>query len=127
VPLVGTIAVVTFVASYVPIIGAWTAGFFVFALALADQGTSTAFLMALVVFLANGPLQQIVQPIAYGATLEVNPLVVFVVTIAAGTLFGMVGLVLGAPLVSAGVHISADLRKAEAPEVAPPEPAPEAV
>ncbi|MGZ4202878.1 MAG: AI-2E family transporter [Thermoleophilaceae bacterium] len=109
VPLVGTIALVTFLASYVPIIGAWTAGFFVFGLALADQGTSTAFIMALIVFLANGPLQQIVQPIAYGATLELNPLVVFTVTIAAGTLFGMVGLVLAAPLVSAAVHIHAEL------------------
>ena len=111
VPLVGTIALVTFLASYVPIIGAWTAGFFVFGLALAEQGTSTAFVMALIVFLANGPLQQIVQPIAYGATLELNPLVVFTVTIAAGTLFGMVGLVLAAPLVSAAVHIHADLNE----------------
>jgi putative heme transporter len=133
VPLVGTIAVVTFVASYVPILGAWTAGFFAFALALADKGTSTALIMALIVFLANGPLQQIVQPIAYGATLEVNPLVVFVATIAGGTLFGMVGLVLSAPLISAGVHISADLRGAAVPETdgsapvePPPEPAPEA-
>jgi predicted PurR-regulated permease PerM len=134
VPLVGTIAVVTFLASYVPIVGAWTAGFFVFALALADKGTSTAFIMALIVFLANGPLQQIVQPIAYGATLEVNPLVVFVVTIASGLLFGMVGLVLGAPLVSAGVHISKDLREAaipptdgSAPAEPPAAPAPEVV
>ena len=118
-----------------PIVGAWTAGFFVFALALADKGTSTAFIMALIVFLANGPLQQIVQPIAYGATLEVNPLVVFVVTIASGLLFGMVGLILGAPLVSAGVHISRDLSQPAAPpegDVAapaepPPEPAPEVV
>jgi putative heme transporter len=124
VPLVGTIAVVTFVASYVPIVGAWTAGIFVFALALADKGTSTALIMALIVFLANGPLQQIVQPIAYGATLEVNPLVVFVVTIAGGTLFGMVGLVLAAPLVSAGVHISRDLGRAAPAE---PEPEPELV
>jgi predicted PurR-regulated permease PerM len=124
VPLVGTIAVVTFVASYVPIVGAWTAGFFVFALALADKGTSTALIMALIVFLANGPLQQIVQPIAYGATLEVNPLVVFVVTIAGGTLFGMIGLVLAAPLVSAGVHISRDLGRAAPAE---PEPEPELV
>jgi putative heme transporter len=111
VPLPGTIAVVTFVASYVPFLGAWTAGFFAFALALADKGTSTALLMALVVFLANGPLQQIVQPIAYGATLDLNPLVVFSVTIAAGALFGMAGLVLAAPLVSAAVHIAQDLRR----------------
>jgi len=108
-PLPGTIAVVTFVASYVPIVGAWTAGIFAFALVLATSGTSDAFVMALIVFLANGPLQQIVQPIAYGATLQLNPLVVFSVTIASGALFGMVGLVLGAPLVSAAVNINRDL------------------
>jgi putative heme transporter len=113
VPLVGTIALVTFLASYVPILGAWTAGIFTFALALADKGTSTAFIMALIVFLANGPLQQIVQPIAYGATLQLNPLVVFTVTIAAGSLFGMVGLVLAAPLVSAAVRINDDLAELE--------------
>src|SRR4051794_7112041 len=121
VPLAGTIAVVTFVASYVPFLGAWTAGFFAFALALADQGTATAFAMALIVFIANGPAQQIVQPIAMGASLDLNPLVVFVVTIAAGCLFGMVGLILAAPLVSAGVHIKRDLDAASAARApAPP-------
>jgi putative heme transporter len=109
VPLLGTIALVTFLGSYIPIIGAWTAGIFVFALALADQGTAAAVIMALIVFLANGPFQQVIQPIIYGATLKLNPLVVFSVTIAAGTLFGMAGLVLAAPLVSAAVHIHADL------------------
>src|SRR6201999_901632 len=84
VPLVGTIAIVTFLASYVPIIGAWTAGILAFALALADQGTTAALAMALVVFLSNGPLQQVVQPLVYGATLHLNALVVFSVTIAAG-------------------------------------------
>ena len=105
VPLPGTIALVTFLGGYIPIVGAWTAGIFTFALALADQGTTSALIMGLIVFLANGPLQQIIQPIVYGATLRLNPLVVFSVTIAAGTLFGMVGLVLAAPLVSAGVRI----------------------
>jgi putative heme transporter len=114
VPLLGTIALVTFLGSYIPIIGAWTAGIFVFALALADQGTAAALIMALIVFLANGPLQQVIQPIIYGATLRLNPLVVFSVTIAAGTLFGMVGLVLAAPLVSAAVHIHDDLTRLKA-------------
>ena len=110
-PLLGTIAIVTFIASYVPIIGAWTAGIFVFALALAEQGTSAALIMALVVFISNGPLQQIVQPVVYGATLRLNPLVVFSVTIAAGTLFGILGMVLAAPLISAAVRIRGDLRQ----------------
>ncbi len=54
-------------------------------------------------------LRQIVQPIAFGATLGLNPLVVLIVTIAAGSLFGMVGLVLAAPLTSAATHIAADV------------------
>jgi predicted PurR-regulated permease PerM len=109
VPLPGTIAIVTFIASYVPIIGAWTAGIFVFALALADQGTTAAVIMAVIVFVSNGPLQQIVQPVVYGATLRLNPLVVFSVTIAAGTLFGIAGMILAAPLISAAVRIHDDL------------------
>jgi predicted PurR-regulated permease PerM len=114
VPLLGTIAIVSFLASYVPIVGAWTAGIFVFAITLADQGTTSALIMALIVFLSNGPLQQIVQPVVYGAALRLNPLVVFSVTIAAGTLFGMAGMVLAAPLVSAAVRIHDDLARLRA-------------
>ena len=113
-PLLGTIAIVTFIASYVPIIGAWTAGIFAFALALANQGTTAAIIMGVIVFLANGPLQQVVQPIVYGATLRLNPLVVFSVTIGAGALFGMVGMILAAPLISAAVRIHDDRARIKA-------------
>ncbi|MGE0029115.1 MAG: AI-2E family transporter [Thermoleophilia bacterium] len=118
VPLAGTIAVVTFVTAYVPFIGAFVAGFFAVLLALADQGTEVALIMLVVVILANGALQQIVQPIAFGATLGLNPLVVLIVTIAAGSLFGMVGLVLAAPLTSAATHIAADVAAARRAEAA---------
>ena len=116
VPLAGTIAVVTFVTAYVPFIGAFVSGAFAVMLALSSQGTTVALVMLVVVLLANGLLQNIVQPIAFGATLDLNPLVVLIVTIGAGSLFGMVGLVLGAPLTSAAVHISRDLGRARAAE-----------
>jgi predicted PurR-regulated permease PerM len=109
VPLAGTIAIVTFVCAYIPYIGALVAGAFAVVLALGTEGTTTAAIMLVVVILANGALQQILQPIAYGATLGIHPLVVLIVTIGAGSLFGMIGLVLAAPLTSAAVHISADL------------------
>jgi predicted PurR-regulated permease PerM len=112
VPLAGTIAVVTFVCAYIPYIGAFFAGAFAVVIALGSEGTTDAIIMLVVVILANGALQQIVQPIAYGATLGLNPLVVLIVTISAGSLFGMIGLVLAAPLTSAAVHISADLARA---------------
>jgi predicted PurR-regulated permease PerM len=101
-------------------------GFFAVLLALADEGTTTAIIMLVVVLLANGALQQVVQPIAFGATLGINPLVVLIVTIAGGSLFGMVGLILAAPLTSAATHIAADVAAARrADAVAPDGPAAE--
>lgn len=112
VPLALTIAVVTFVTAYIPFIGAFVAGAFAVTIALASEGTGVAIAMLVVVLLANGTLQQIVQPLAFGATLDLNPLAVLIVTIAGGSLFGMVGLILAAPLTSAAVHISRDLAAA---------------
>ncbi len=122
VPLAGTIAAVTFVGGYVPYLGAWTAGIFAVLIALGGQGPETALALAFVVLLANGALQQIVQPIAYGAALKLHPLAVLIVTIAGGCLFGTVGLVLAAPLVSAAIRISADVEAAQ--RDAPAETAP---
>ena len=113
VPLAGTIAVVTFLGGYVPYIGAWTAGIFTVLIALGGEGTESAAAMAAIVLLANGVLQQLVQPIAYGAALRLHPLAVLIATIAGGCLFGTVGLVLAAPLLSAAVRVQADLTAAE--------------
>ena len=124
VPLAGTIAVVTFVTAYVPYIGAVVAGTFAVLIALGAQGTGIAIAMLVVVLLANGLLQNLVQPFAMGSALHLNPLVVLVVTIGAGCLFGMLGLVLAAPLVSAAVRVAKALNQSHetAPEPAPVPP-----
>jgi predicted PurR-regulated permease PerM len=133
VPLAGTIAVVTFVTAYIPFIGAFVSGAFAVLLALSSQGTTTAAIMLVIVILANGLLQNVVQPIAFGSTLDLNPLVVLIATIGFGCIFGMVGLVLGAPLTSAALHISRELAAAKQREAseeagrAPPGSEPEAV
>jgi putative heme transporter len=125
VPLAGTIAVVTFVTAYVPFVGAFVSGAFAVVLALGSKGTNTALIMLVIVLLANGLLQNIVQPIAMGATLRMNPLLILVVTISAGAFFGTAGLILAAPLTAAAIHISGDLtevRRARAPTMAPAPP-----
>ena len=122
VPLAGTIAAVTFLGAYIPYLGAWSAGAFSVLLALGGAGTDAAIAMAVLQLLGNGILQQMVQPIAYGAALGIHPLAVLVVTIAGGALFGAAGLILAAPLTSAAVHIAADLSKAAA--TPPPAAAP---
>jgi predicted PurR-regulated permease PerM len=109
VPMIGTIAAVTFFGAYVPYIGAWGAGAFAVLIALGGAGTDAAAGMIVVQLLANGVLQQLVQPLAMGAALGIHPLAVLIVTIAGGALFGAVGLILAAPLTSAAVRITADL------------------
>jgi predicted PurR-regulated permease PerM len=126
VPLAGTIAVVVFVTAYVPFIGAFVSGAFAVLIALGAEGTTTAVVMLVIVILANGLLQNIVQPIAFGATLDLNPLVVLIVTIGFGAIFGMLGMVLAAPLTSAALHITRDLAEAKAIEAALREPPPQA-
>jgi putative heme transporter len=114
IPLAGTIAAITFFGAYVPYIGAWGAGAFAVLIALGGAGTDAAIGMIVIQLLANGLLQQLVQPIAYGAALGIHPLAVLVVTIGGGSLFGAVGLILAAPLTSAITRISADLARSRA-------------
>jgi putative heme transporter len=127
VPRAGSIAAVNFVAAYIPYLGAWSAGAFTVLIAYGDGGATTALIMTVVVLLANGALQQMIQPLAFGAALGIHPLAVLIVTIAGGALFGTIGLVLAAPLTAAATHISADLARARAKEAEahapPPQPA----
>ena len=123
VPLAGTLAVVTFVTAYVPFIGAFVAGTLAVVVALGAKGATTAVIMLVIVILANGLLQNIVQPFAMGAALDLNPLVVLVATIGAGCIAGTIGLILAAPLLSAAVHISRDLARARAVAALPAEQA----
>jgi predicted PurR-regulated permease PerM len=116
VPLAGSIAAVNFVAAYIPYLGAWSAGAFTVLIAYGAQGPGTALIMIVIVLLANGALQQLIQPVAFGAALGIHPLAVLIVTVAAGAVFGTIGLVLAAPLTSAATHISADLARARAVE-----------
>jgi putative heme transporter len=117
VPLAGSIAAVTFLGAYIPYLGAWSAGVFGVLVALGGAGPDAALAMIVIQLLANGILQQLVQPIAYGAALGIHPLAVLIVTIAGGSLFGAVGLILAAPLTSAVTRIAGDL--SARPDAAP--------
>ena len=126
VPLAGTIAIVTFVTAYIPYLGAFISGAFAVLLALGSQGTQTALIMLVIVILANGFLQNLFQPLAFGAALNLNPLAVLIVTIAAGALFGMLGMIVAAPLLSAAVHVAraiGDERAMQSSAASPPQTA----
>jgi predicted PurR-regulated permease PerM len=125
-PLVGTIALVTFVTSYVPYLGAFVAGAFAVVVAYGHGGLSTALVMLAIVLLANNTIQNLLEPFAFGSRLRLHPLVVLIVVTSATVLFGVFGAILAAPLASAGVnayHQIRDIGLLDGTNVPPGEPA----
>lgn len=102
-PIPFVIAVVVFLFAFVPFIGAIVGGAFAVIMAYAGGGTSDAVIMLVVVFLANGVLQTVVQQIALGATLKLHPLAVLVVTLLGSVIAGPIGGVISAPLAATAV------------------------
>jgi len=98
VPLAGPIAIVTFVTSYIPFFGAFFAGAFAVVIALGAKGLSVALAMLAITLLANNTLQNLLEPVAFGRTLRLHPLVVLLVTTAGTLLFGVLGATLAAPV-----------------------------
>jgi putative heme transporter len=102
VPLAGPIAIVTFVTSYIPFFGAFFGAFFAGAfavlVALGAKGLSVALAMLAITLLANNTLQNLLEPVAFGRTLRLHPLVVLLVTTAGTLLFGVLGATLAAPV-----------------------------
>jgi predicted PurR-regulated permease PerM len=112
VPLAGVIALVSFVASYAPYIGACVAGAFAVFVALGANGLWVALAMLAIVLLANNTIQNLFEPFAFGRTLHLHPLVVLVTTTTGTLLFGFMGAILAAPLTSASVNAVRLLREA---------------
>ena len=112
VPLPATIALVTFVTSYIPYLGAIVAGAFAVLLAVGEGGFPQAIGMLLIVIVANAVVENLVTPFAVGATLKIHPLVILVVTILGGIVAGFVGTTLAAPLTAIGVEVVGKLRAA---------------
>ena len=111
IPSAGPIALVTFIASYVPYFGAVLAGAFAVVVALGAQGLPVALAMLAIVLLANTTIQNFFEPFAFGRSLRLHPLVVLVATTAGTLLFGLMGAILAAPLTSASLNALRVLRE----------------
>lgn len=118
VPLAGTIALVSFITSYVPYIGAFAAGAFAVVIAYGSGGIGVALGMLALVLLANNMIQNLVEPFAFGTRLRLHPLAVLLTVTTATLLFGLMGAILAAPLTSAGVSAYHRLKEPATAEAA---------
>ena len=60
--------------------------------------------MRAITLLANNTLQNLLEPVAFGRTLRLHPLVVLLVTTAGTLLFGVLGATLAAPVTAVGLR-----------------------
>jgi predicted PurR-regulated permease PerM len=100
VPLVLPIVIVTFLTAYIPIFGALISGSFACLVALGGGGLQEALIVLVVVLVAQNVIQQLVANFTMSKSLDLHPLATLVVTILGSTFGGVIGMTLGAPVLS---------------------------
>lgn len=101
VPLAGPIFILYFFLSFLPYVGAWITGAFAVLIAFGSGGAQAALIIAITFVISNGTIQSVVSSWALGSSLKLHPVVVLLATLIGGTIAGLIGMVLGAPLVAA--------------------------
>ncbi|MFD3440325.1 AI-2E family transporter [Streptomyces sp. NPDC058685] len=100
VPLALPLAVVIFIAAFVPLVGAVASGALAVVVALVTQGMFTA-VMVLIIVLAVQQLEgHILQPFILGRAVRVHPLAVILAVAAGSLVAGIGGAVVAVPLVA---------------------------
>ena len=117
VPLGFTIALVTFVTSYVPYIGALISSVFALLIAFGAGGIVPALVMLIVILVAQNVVQPIVQRQMERNALDLHPIAGFGSTIIGSVLFGILGATLSAPFVAMAMRVRDRVQAFERGEV----------
>lgn len=100
VPLAFPLAVLVFLASFIPFVGATVTGALAVLLALMANGVGNALLMLLVVVLVQQIESNILQPLVMGKAVSLHPLAVFLAVAAGSSVLGLVGALFAVPLLA---------------------------
>jgi predicted PurR-regulated permease PerM len=101
-PHAGTLALLSFVTLFVPILGAWVSGTVIVLVTLAAVGTGGAIAMAVVILVAQQLDSMFVTPLVYQQTVNLHPIVTLTAVIVGSQLLGIVGAFLAVPMVAVG-------------------------
>ncbi len=110
-PHVGTLALLSFVTLFIPILGAWVSGAVIVLITLASVGTGAAVAMAVVILIAQQLDSMFVTPLVYQKTVSLHPIVTLTSVIVGSQLLGIVGAFLAVPMVAVGWAIYSALEQ----------------
>ena len=119
-PHVGTLALLTFVSLFIPILGAWVSGALTVLVTLAAVGTGGAIAMAVVILVGQQLDSMFVTPLVYQQTVNLHPIVTLTSVIVGSQLLGIVGAFLAVPMVAVAwaVYNTLEQPDREVPEAA---------
>jgi predicted PurR-regulated permease PerM len=123
VPLVVPLALITFVGGFIPIVGAFVAGFVAVMVALVSKGFLTALLVLGAIILVQQLESNLLQPVVVGRSVRLHPVVILLAVATGAVLWGIVGAFVAVPLTAAAWASLSYLRgKQRAEAVTEPEP-----
>lgn len=102
VPLAFPIAVLTFLAGFIPIVGAVTAGAVAVLVALVSNGVTTALLVLAVVLGVQQLEGHILQPLLQSRVMQLHPVIVLLAVILGSSWAGIIGAFLAVPVAAVG-------------------------
>ncbi len=79
-------------------------------IALGTGGPSAALIIGITFIISNGTIQSAVNSWALGSSLRLHPVAVLLATMIGGTVAGLLGMVIGAPVLAACVKSIAAIR-----------------
>lgn len=108
--LVVPVMVLTFLAAFVPFVGAIFAGVVAVAVALATAGVLPALVVAGVALAVQQLDNDILAPFVFGRALQIHPAVILIAIAAGGTLVGLAGAFLAVPVTAVVFNVVRALR-----------------
>lgn len=98
VPLAGFLAVITFFAGFIPMIGAFAAGALSVLIALVANDFTTAVIVLIIIIAVQQLEGNVLSPVLQSRAMNVHPVIILLAVTIGGTLFGIVGAFLAVPV-----------------------------
>lgn len=111
IPLVIPLMLLTFLAAFVPLIGAFTAGLAAVMIALVSGGIAQALIVLALVIAVQQIEGHLLYPLIMGRTVHVHPIAVILALATGGILAGIIGVFISVPIVTVAATALAYLRE----------------
>jgi predicted PurR-regulated permease PerM len=122
-PLVLPLAVLTFIAAFVPIVGAVVAGTAAVLIALVSNGTGAALVVLGIVLLVQQLEGNVLYPLIMRRSVEMHPVATLMAVGAGGVLAGIIGALVAIPITAVVATTIPILRGASPPDALDPDEA----